>query len=60
MVELPDRLGIAIDADTRPIEDALRDAKGQVDEVQKRLSLPRKTLYDRLTKYGLRAKDYRR
>ena len=42
------------------IEDALRDAKGQVDEVQQRLSLPRKTLYDRLTKYGLRAKDYRR
>ena len=42
------------------IEDAMRDAKGQVDEVQQRLSLPRKTLYDRLTKYGLRAKDYRR
>jgi two-component system C4-dicarboxylate transport response regulator DctD len=42
------------------IEDALRDAKGQVDEVQQRLSLPRKTLYDRLTKYGLRPKDYRR
>ena len=41
------------------LEDALRQAGGRVVEVARMLSLQRKTLYDKLTKYGLTPADFR-
>jgi len=41
------------------IVEALRSCQGQATETAKRLQLPRKTLYDKLAKYGLRAEDFR-
>ena len=41
------------------IDQALARERGRVTEVAERLGLPRKTLYDKLKKYGLRAEDYR-
>ncbi|MDN3520332.1 sigma-54-dependent transcriptional regulator [Halomonas ramblicola] len=41
------------------IDQALARHRGRVSEVSERLGLPRKTLYDKLRKYGLRAEDYR-
>ena len=41
------------------IENALREAKGSVPLVEKALLLPTKTLYDKLSRYGLKAKDFR-
>ena len=38
---------------------ALRRHHGKATEVARDLQLPRKTLYDKLTKHGLRAEDYR-
>jgi two-component system C4-dicarboxylate transport response regulator DctD len=39
--------------------EALRRAKGQASEAAEDVKLPRKTFYDKLTKYGLKASDYR-
>jgi two-component system, NtrC family, C4-dicarboxylate transport response regulator DctD len=41
------------------IDQALARHRGRVTEVSEQLGLPRKTLYDKLRKYGLRAEDYR-
>lgn len=41
------------------LEDALRQTGGCVAEVQHRLAVPRKTLYDKLTRYGIRPADFR-
>ena len=41
------------------LEDALRQAGGSVPQVQQNLDLPRKTLYDKLARYGIRASDFR-
>ncbi|PRY78908.1 two-component system C4-dicarboxylate transport response regulator DctD [Yoonia maritima] len=38
---------------------ALQRHNGRATEVAKELQLPRKTFYDKLTKHGLRAEDYR-
>ncbi len=42
------------------IEAALRDAGGQVQAAADRLGLPRKTLYDKLSRLGLDASQYRK
>lgn len=39
--------------------DALRRHQGQASAAARSLKLPRKTLYDRLARYGLRPEDYR-
>jgi len=39
--------------------DALRRVQGRASEAARNLKLPRKTFYDKLTKYGIRAEDYR-
>jgi two-component system C4-dicarboxylate transport response regulator DctD len=41
------------------IDQALARQRGRVTEVAEHLGLPRKTLYDKLRKYGLKAEDYR-
>ncbi|QJQ97725.1 sigma-54 dependent transcriptional regulator [Halomonas sp. PGE1] len=41
------------------IDQALARQRGRVTEVAEQLGLPRKTLYDKLRKYGLKAEDYR-
>ncbi|WP_253446435.1 sigma-54-dependent transcriptional regulator [Halomonas sp. Y3] len=41
------------------IDQALARHRGRVTEVAEGLGLPRKTLYDKLKKYGLKAEDYR-
>ncbi|MCB2065659.1 MAG: sigma-54-dependent Fis family transcriptional regulator [Erythrobacter sp.] len=42
------------------LEDALLRADGSVAEVQRALQVARKTLYDKLERYGLRPADFRR
>lgn len=39
--------------------DALRKSEGRATEAARQLKLPRKTFYDKLAKYGIRAEDYR-
>lgn len=39
--------------------DALRKHEGNATETARALKLPRKTFYDKLAKYGIRAEDYR-
>ncbi len=41
------------------LEDALRQAGGSVARVQQRLDLPRKTLYDKLARYGIKPAEFR-
>lgn len=41
------------------LADALRKTGGTATEAAKLLKLPRKTFYDKLAKYGIRAEDYR-
>ncbi len=41
------------------LDQALTRHRGRVSEACERLGLPRKTLYDKLKKYGLRPEDYR-
>ena len=41
------------------LADALRKTGGTATEAAKLLKLPRKTFYDKLAKYGMRAEDYR-
>jgi two-component system C4-dicarboxylate transport response regulator DctD len=38
---------------------ALRRHAGRAAEAARELKLPRKTLYDKLTRYGLRPEDFR-
>ena len=42
------------------LEDALRRCRGDVVAVQQMLQTPRKTLYDKLAKHGLKPARYRR
>lgn len=41
------------------LENALRAARGNILMVEQALGTPRKTLYDKLNRYGLRPKDFR-
>ncbi|MEL1249956.1 sigma-54-dependent transcriptional regulator [Aurantiacibacter gilvus] len=41
------------------LEDALRQAGGSVAQVQQHLDLPRKTLYDKLARYGIKPAEFR-
>jgi two-component system C4-dicarboxylate transport response regulator DctD len=41
------------------LEQALRRAEGRASEAAKALKLPRKTFYDKLARYGIRAEDFR-
>ncbi|MFY0991273.1 sigma-54-dependent transcriptional regulator [Halomonas sp. C05BenzN] len=41
------------------ISQALTRQRGRITDVCEQLGLPRKTLYDKLRKYGLKAEDYR-
>jgi len=41
------------------LQDTLRDAAGDMVEVQRRLKIPRKTLYDKLARHGLKAATFR-
>ena len=41
------------------LEDAMRRTGGSVAEIQRNLNIPRKTLYDKLAKYGLQARNFR-
>ena len=41
------------------LEDALRAADGRVVDLPHKLQLPRKTLYDKLARHGLKPKDFR-
>ncbi|WP_372610228.1 helix-turn-helix domain-containing protein [Halomonas sp.] len=41
------------------VSQALAHHQGRINEVCETLGLPRKTLYDKLRKYGLKAEDYR-
>ena len=40
------------------LESALREHDGRLIDVQQRLGLPRKTLYDKMRKYGLVKDDF--
>ncbi|MBN9465484.1 sigma-54 dependent transcriptional regulator [Brevundimonas sp.] len=42
------------------LQDTLTDSDGDVTEVQRRLKIPRKTLYDKLARHSLRPADFRR
>ena len=42
------------------LEDALSRASGSIGAVQAELAIPRKTLYDKLARHGLRPGDFRR
>ena len=42
------------------IREALSNHRGDIRKVTAALGLPRKTLYDKLTKYGLKPEDFRR
>ncbi len=41
------------------LEDALRRSQGRATEAANTLKLPRKTFYDKLTRHGIKADDYR-
>lgn len=41
------------------LTDTLSDTAGDMVEVQRRLKIPRKTLYDKLTRHGLKASSFR-
>ena len=41
------------------LEKALRENKGKIDETYKALSIPRKTLYDKMKKYSLAKEDFK-
>jgi len=69
-LSLPDK-GPQIAVDGRPlhltvaefertvIESALRAVEGNILQLEQALGTPRKTLYDKLNRYGLRPKDFR-
>lgn len=42
------------------LQDTLRETGGDMVEVQRRLKIPRKTLYDKLTRHGLKPATFRR
>ena len=41
------------------LEDTLRETRGVIPQTVRKLGLPRKTLYDKLAKHGLNARDFR-
>ena len=41
------------------LEQALRRANGKAADAAQALKLPRKTFYDKLARYGIRAEDFR-
>jgi two-component system C4-dicarboxylate transport response regulator DctD len=41
------------------LENALRSTGGNIHQLERALGTPRKTLYDKLKRYGLRSKDFR-
>jgi two-component system C4-dicarboxylate transport response regulator DctD len=41
------------------LENALRSTGGNIHQLEQALGTPRKTLYDKLKRYGLRSKDFR-
>jgi two-component system C4-dicarboxylate transport response regulator DctD len=41
------------------IEHALVSANGSIKDVMEDLAIPRKTLYDKMRKYGLKKSDYK-
>ena len=51
--------GIVAGFERALLEDALREANGQVAQVQATLRTPRKTLYDKFAKYDIKPRDYR-
>lgn len=50
---------IVSDFERSVLDDALRQARGNVADLQRGLQTPRKTLYDKLTRHGLKPHDYR-
>ncbi|MDQ1153100.1 sigma-54 dependent transcriptional regulator [Brevundimonas sp. SORGH_AS_0993] len=46
--------------ESQVLQDALADTGGDVAEVQRRLKIPRKTLYDKLARHSLRPAAFRR
>ncbi|MEY8118943.1 sigma-54-dependent transcriptional regulator [Falsihalocynthiibacter sp. BN13B15] len=61
-VEVADDLGLAEQlsrVERSLLTEALRKHKGNASEVARVLKLPRKTLYDKLTRHGIRAEVYR-
>ncbi|WP_035060417.1 sigma-54-dependent transcriptional regulator [Andreprevotia chitinilytica] len=56
----PASLATQVDrAERRIIEAALRDTGGQVTRAAEQLGLPRKTLYDKLTRHGIDPENFR-
>ncbi len=53
---LKDRIS---DFERAVLEDALRSCGGRIPEIADSLGIPRKTLYDKLTKHGLQAREFR-
>jgi two-component system C4-dicarboxylate transport response regulator DctD len=54
----PLHLAVA-DFERTVLESALRAARGNIVQVEQSLGTPRKTLYDKLNRYGLRPRDFR-
>lgn len=50
---------IVADFERTVLDEALRRAKGNVDAVAGKLNVPRKTLYDKLSRHALKPRDYR-
>ena len=51
---------IVADFERTVLDDALRQTNGSITAMETVLQAPRKTLYDKLKRYGLRPNDYRR
>lgn len=51
---------IVADFEKSVLEEALRTNGGNVSALAQRLQIPRKTLYDKFSRYDLRPRDYRR
>jgi two-component system C4-dicarboxylate transport response regulator DctD len=59
-VGLPSSLNdLVADAERRYIESALRQSGGHVQQAAVRLGVPRKTLYDKLVRFAIDARQYR-
>jgi two-component system C4-dicarboxylate transport response regulator DctD len=50
---------IVADFERTVLEDALRQCRGDIAEVQAMLQTPRKTIYDKLAKYDLKPARFR-
>lgn len=51
---------IVADFERTVLENALRAADGNIVQLEQALATPRKTLYDKLNRYGLKPRDFRR